>query len=60
MKLLNTYSGYRYIRIPQYNLVIRFDTSLDNELREWNGAKSATHLKRITKKNHEAIIHAFR
>ena len=60
MKLLNTFSEYRYIRIPQCNLVIWFDDSLDNKLREWNGVKSATRLKQISKKNHEAIIHAFR
>ena len=55
MKLLNTFSGYRYIRIPQYNLVIWFDDSYDNKLRERSGDKSATHLKRITKKNYETI-----
>lgn len=60
MKLLNTFSGYRYIRIPQCNLVIWFDGSLDNKLREWSGVESATRLNRITKKNHEAITHAFR
>ena len=60
MKLLNTFSGYRYIRIPQYNLVIWFDGSLDNKLREWSGVKAPTRLNQITKKNHEAITHAFR
>ena len=60
MKLLNTFSGYWYIRIPQCNLVIWFDGSLDNKLREWSGVESATRLNQITKKNHEAIIHAFR
>ena len=60
MKLLNTFSGYRYIRIPQCNLVIWFDGSLDNKLRKWGGAKAPTRLNQITKKNHEDIIHAFR
>ena len=60
MKLLNTFSGYRYIRIPQCNLVIWFDGSLDNKLRECSGVKAPTCLNRITKKNHEAITHAFR
>ena len=60
MKLLNTFSGYRYIRIPQCNLVIWFDGSLDNKLREWIGVKALTRLNQITKKNHEAITHAFR
>ena len=59
MKLLNTFSGYRYIRITQCNLVIGFDGSLDNKLREWSGTKAPTRLNQITKKNHEAIIHAF-
>ena len=60
MKLLNTFSGYHYIRIPQCNLVIWFDGSLDNKLREWSGVKAPTRLNRITKRNHEAIMHAFR
>ena len=60
MKLLNTFSGDCYIRIPQYNLVIWFAGSLDNKLREWIGVKALTHLNQITKKNHEAITHAFR
>ena len=60
MKLLNTFSGYHYIRIPQCNLVIWFDGSADNKLREWSGIESVTHLNQITKKNHEAIIHAFK
>ena len=60
MKLLNTFSGYRYIRIPQCNLVIWFDGSLDNKLREWSGVKAPTRPNQITKKNHEAITHAFR
>ena len=60
MKLLNTFSGYRYIRIPQYNLVIWFAGSSDNKLREWIGVKALTRLNQITKKNHEAITHAFR
>ena len=60
MKLLNTFSGYRYIRIPQCNLVIWFDGSLANKLRKWGGAKAPTRLNQITKKNHEAIMHAFR
>ena len=56
MKLLNTFSGYRsYIRIPQCNLVIWFDGSYDNKLREWDGDESATHLKQITKKSYETI-----
>ena len=60
MKLLNTFSGYRYIRIPQCNLVIWFDGSLDNKLREWSGVKAPTRLNQITKKNHETIMHAFK
>ena len=60
MKLLNTFSGYHYIRIQQCNLVIWFDGSADNKLREWNDIESVTHLNQITKKNHEAITHAFR
>ena len=60
MKLLNTFSGYRYIRITQCNLVIWFDGSLDNKLREWGGVNSITRLNQITKKNHEATIHAFK
>ena len=60
MKLLNTFSGYRYIRIPQCNLVIWFEGSLDNKLREWIGVKALTRLNQITKKNHEAIMHTFR
>ena len=60
MKLLNTFSGSRYIRIPKCNLVIWFDGSADNKLREWSGIESATHLNQITKKNHEATIHTFK
>ena len=60
MKLLNTFSGYRYIRIPQYNLVIWFAGSLNNKLREWKGANALTHLNQITKKNHEDTIHTFK
>lgn len=60
MKLLNTFSEYRYIRIPQCNLVIWIDGSLDNKLREWSGVKALTRLNQITKKNHEAITHAFK
>ena len=56
MKLLNTFSGYRsYIRIPQCNLVIWFDGSLDNKLREWSGVNSITRLNQITKKGYETI-----
>lgn len=60
MKLLNTFSGYCYIRIPQCSLVIWFDGSLDNKLREWGGAIAHTRLNQITKKNHEAITHTFK
>ena len=55
MKLLNTFSGYQYIRIPQYNLVIWFAGSLDNKLREWVGVKALTRLNQITKKSYETI-----
>ena len=60
MKLLNTFSGYRYIRIPQYNLVIWFAGSLDPKLRKWIGVKALTRLNQITKQNHEDTIHTFK
>ena len=60
MKLLNTFNGYRYIRIPHCNLVIWFNDPTDNKLRRWGGDKQTAHLKQITKENHEAITHAFR
>ena len=60
MKLLTVLSGYHYLRITQYNLVIWFDGSSDNKLRKWNGYISTEGLKQITKENHEIIIYTYK
>lgn len=60
MELLNTFSGFRYVRIPEYNLVILLDGFVDNKLRKWLGHTSIERHKQITKENYEIIAHAFK
>ena len=60
MKLLNTFAGFYYVRIPEYNLVILFDGYSENKLRKWLGNKTVEVHRQITKRNYATITHAFK
>ena len=60
MKLLNTFAGFNYVRIPKYNLVILVDGHPDSKLRKWLGDETIEYYKQITKRNYETITHAFK
>ena len=60
MKLLNTFAGFTYIRIPEYNLVILVDGYSENKLRKWLGNKTVEAHRQITKMNYATITHAFK
>ena len=60
MKLLNTFTGFNYVRIPEHNLVILFDGHPDSKLRKWLGNKTVEAHRQITKENYATITHAFK
>ena len=60
MKLLNTFAGFTYIRIPEYNLVILVDGHPDSKLRKWLGNKTVEAHRQITKGNYETTTHTFK